>query len=92
MLDDHQAAGRHFEDALSFCRENGLQKELAWTCSENSEMLLDRDDASPSAGGSENGNHERAIELQNEALEITSELGMSPLTERILARREILRA
>ncbi len=35
---------------------------------------------------------EGAIELQDEALAITRELGMRPLTERILARREILRA
>ena len=35
---------------------------------------------------------EKAIELQDEALAITQELGMRPLTERILARREILRA
>ncbi|MCH8235825.1 MAG: hypothetical protein IIC29_06840 [Chloroflexi bacterium] len=35
---------------------------------------------------------EKAIELQDEAHAITRELGMRPLTERILARREILRA
>ena len=46
-------------------------------------MLLDRD---------ESGDREKAIELQDEALVITQELGMRPLTERILARREILRA
>ena len=38
------------------------------------------------------GDREKAIELQDEALAITQELGMRPLTERILARREILRA
>jgi hypothetical protein len=35
---------------------------------------------------------EKAIELQDKALAITQEQGMRPLTERILARREILRA
>ncbi|MDA1257412.1 MAG: hypothetical protein O3C10_06150 [Chloroflexi bacterium] len=34
----------------------------------------------------------RPIGLQDEALSITQELGMRLLTERILARREILRA
>ena len=46
-------------------------------------MLLNRGDP---------GDREKAIELQDEALAITQELGMRPLTERILARREILRA
>lgn len=32
----------------------------------------------------EPGDHETAIELQDEALAITQELGMRPLTERIL--------
>jgi hypothetical protein len=46
-------------------------------------MLLDRD---------EPGDREKATDLQDEALAITQELGMRPLTERILARREILKA
>ena len=82
-LGDHDTAVRHFDGALKFCREIGAKKELAWTCSDYAEMLLDRD---------EPGDREKAIELQDEALAITQELGMRPLTERILARREILRA
>jgi hypothetical protein len=35
---------------------------------------------------------DQAIELQDEALVITRDMGMRPLTERILARREILRS
>ncbi len=46
-------------------------------------MRLDRD---------EPGDREKAIELQDEALAIARELGMRPLTERILAQREILNA
>jgi len=46
-------------------------------------MLLDRD---------EPGDREKAIELQDEALTITQELGIRPLTERIRAWREILPA
>ncbi len=53
------------------------------------EVFLDRDDPSSASGISD---REKAIELQDEALTITQELGMRPLTERILARREILRA
>jgi hypothetical protein len=52
-------------------------------------MLLDRPDPSRASGP---GYREKAIDLQDEALAITQELGMRPLTERILARREILRA
>ena len=86
----------HFEDGLAFCRNAEYGPELAWTCSDYAEMLLDRvDGASPSGegeGSARDGDHEKAIELQDEALAITRELGMRPLTERILARREILRA
>jgi len=46
-------------------------------------MLLDR---------AEPGDRKKTVELQDEALDITQELGMRSLTERILARREILRA
>ena len=76
--------------ALTFCRENGCLKELAWTCSDYAEMLLDR--TSTGSAQTEPGGREKAIKLQDEALVITQELGMRPLTERILARREILRA
>jgi hypothetical protein len=34
----------------------------------------------------------KAIEVQDQALDITRELGMRPLTERILASREFLKA
>jgi hypothetical protein len=82
-LNRRETAHDHFEDAMGFCRDSGCRPELAWTCSDYAEMLLDRD---------EPGDRETAIELQDEALAITQELGMRPLTERILARREILRA
>ncbi|MDP6823215.1 MAG: protein kinase [Dehalococcoidia bacterium] len=61
----------------------GYRPQKAWTLSDYAEMLLDRD---------EPGDHEKAIGLQDEALAITRELGMRPLTERILQRRDILRA
>jgi tetratricopeptide (TPR) repeat protein len=79
----------HFVDAVALCRKAGYRPELAWTCSDYAEMLLDRPDPPRSSG---TGDREKAIELQDEALAITQELEMRPLTERILARREILRA
>ncbi|MCH8816638.1 MAG: protein kinase [Chloroflexi bacterium] len=83
LLGRHDDAVQHFENALELCRQAEFRPQHAWTCSDYAEMLLDRD---------EHGDHEKAIELQDEALAITQELGMRPLTERILARREILRA
>ena len=53
-------------------------------------MLLDR--TSTGSAQAQEGDREKAIELQDEALAITQELGMRPLTERILARRDILKA
>ena len=38
------------------------------------------------------GDREKATALLDESLTITSELGMRPLMERVLSRREILRA
>ena len=82
-MGDPRQSTTHFEDALEFCRGGGFRPELAWTCSDYAEMLLDRDQP---------GDREKAIQLKDEALAITQELEMQPLTERILARREILRA
>ncbi len=50
---------------------------------ELSESLLERD---------ESGDKEKAVELQDEAIAIAQELGMKPLVERVLAKREILKA
>ena len=82
-------AARLFEDGIEFCRSAGYGPELAWTCSDYAEMLLDNDDPS---SGSRIGDSKKAMELQDEALAITQQLGMRPLTERILVRRKILRA
>ncbi len=77
-----QAAG-HFEDALAFCRKSGCRPELAWTCCDYADTLLQRN---------EPGDREKAMALLDESLAISSELGMRPLMERVLSRREILRA
>jgi len=81
MRDLGQAVA-HFEDALSFCRK-GFRPELAWTCCEYADTLLQRN---------EPGDREKAVALLDESLAISSDLGMRPLMERVLARREILTA
>ena len=78
-----EQAGAHFEDALSFSRKAGYRPELAWTCCDYADLLRDRD---------AEGDRAKAISLLDESLAISSELGMRPLMERVLSRREILKA
>ena len=70
----------HFEDALTFCRKAGYRPELAWTCCDYADTLLQRE-----------GDREKAMSLLDESLAISTELGMRPLMKRVLSRREILR-
>ncbi len=42
--------------------------------------------------GDNAGDREKAMTLLDESLAISSELGMRPLMERVLSRREILKA
>ena len=46
-------------------------------------MLLERKDE---------GDNEKAVAMLDESLAITTELGMRPLMERVLSRRELLKA
>ena len=71
-------AAAHFEDGLTFCREAGYRPELAWTCCDYADMLLERDGE---------GDHEKAIALLDESLTISSGLSMRPLMERVLSRK-----
>ena len=73
----------HFEDAIAFCRKAGFRPELAWTCCDYADALRERDGE---------GDRAKAITLLDESLAISSELGMRPLMERVLSRREILGA
>ena len=75
-------AAQHFDDALAFCRR-GYRPELAWTCCDYADTLLRRN---------EPGDRQKAMSLLDESLAISSELGMRPLMERVLSRREILKA
>jgi tetratricopeptide (TPR) repeat protein len=78
-------AATHFEAALAFCRNAGYRPELAWTCCDYADALRDRD-------GDGDGDRTKAVALLDESLAISSELGMRPLMERVLSRREILKA
>ncbi len=73
----------HFEDALAFCRKAGYRPELAWSCCDYADTLLQRNNP---------GDREKAMSLLDESLAISSKLGMRPLMERVLSRRDILEA
>ena len=83
VMGEPDQAEEHFEDAIRFLRENEITVDLAWTCSDYAEMLLERN--AP-------GDREKATELQDKAIAIAQELGMNPLLERVLAQRKILKA
>jgi DNA-binding SARP family transcriptional activator len=73
----------HFADGLAFCGRAGYRTEYAWTAADYADALV----AGPGTAG-----EAKALELHAEALEIGSDLGMKPLVERVLARRELLEA
>ncbi len=75
-------AALHFEDALALYRK-GFRPELAWTCCDYADTLLQRDNP---------GDAQKANTMLNESLAISTELGMRPLMERVLSRRDILKA
>ena len=100
-MGDQDATIDHFDDAQSFCRKGGYRPEVAWTCCDYADMLLDPS-ASPtpsrlsnsgrSSGQAVSEDRAKAMSLPDESLAISSELGMRPLMERVLSRREILSA
>ncbi len=71
------------EGGLAFCGRRGYRPELAWTCCDHADTLLQRNGS---------GDREKAMSLLDESLAISSELGMRPLMERVLSRRDILKA
>ncbi|MFQ6026271.1 MAG: AAA family ATPase, partial [Dehalococcoidia bacterium] len=82
-LGNLEQAVAHFEDALSFCRKAGFRPELAWTCCDYADLLLQRNSE---------GDRAKAMSLLDESLALSTELGMRPLMERVLSRRDILKA
>ena len=73
----------HFEEALAFCRKAGYRPELAWTCCDYADLLRERNG---------DGDRAKAMSLLDESSAISQELGMMPLLERALSRREVLGA
>ena len=78
-IGDLDQATSHFEDSLAFCRNAGYRPELAWTCCDYSDTLLQR------AGV---GDRRNAMTLLDESLAIAEELGMQFLIERVALRRD----
>ena len=60
-----------------FCRKAGYRPELAWTCCDYSDALLERNDV---------GDRAKAMALLDESLTIATDLGMRPLMERAIER------
>jgi DNA-binding NarL/FixJ family response regulator len=96
-MDNLDIAAAHFEDALAFCRRAGYRPELAWTCYDYADLLLARAQhvgaalALPSGAQQAaplRGDRRKAMSLLDEALAITRELGMRPLTAKVLALKE----
>jgi tetratricopeptide (TPR) repeat protein len=76
-------AHTHLETALTFYKAAGYRPAYGWAAADYAALLLD--EGIPA-------DHARGIALGNEALAIGRELGMKPLVERVLARREFLKA
>ncbi len=73
----------HFEDALAFCRKSGYRPELAWTCCDYADCLVERKGV---------GDLAKAKHMLDEAQAISNELGMRPLMQRVLERMDQLEA
>ena len=80
LYDDAEA---HFKRSLLNCENGGFKVNLGWTLFEYGQMLLKRDGP---------GDQAQAMELLDQALRLARDIGMPPLMERVLARREILGA
>ncbi len=77
------AADRHTARAVEQASRANFRPTLGWLNLQWSDILIERNRP---------GDHEKARKLQDEALSIARELGMKPLTERILKRRQFLKA
>jgi tetratricopeptide (TPR) repeat protein len=82
-MGQYEDATRHFEDAVAFCKKAGYRPELAWSLHDYAVMLLDHD---------EPDDQQKATSMLDESLQISTDLGMRPLMERVLSRRDILKA
>ena len=84
-----ELAVAHFEDALAFCRKAGYRPELAWSCYDYADFLLD----SPTSSRLSTWEiRQKAVSLLDEALATSTELGMLPLKQRATERLERIQA
>ena len=74
----------HFENSLELCRKASYRPELAWTCHDYADLLLN----SSLRLGPRLEDRINVKSLLNEAMAISSELGMRPLTKRVAALQE----
>ena len=78
-MGDLDQASAHFEIALALCSEAGYRPELAWTCCDYAETLLQRN---------HHGDHKKAMSLLDQSLSICTQVGMRPLMDRVALLRE----
>ncbi|MDP6454039.1 MAG: AAA family ATPase, partial [SAR202 cluster bacterium] len=90
-MGDRATAATHYENGIAFCRNAGYRPQLAWTLHDYANMLLDTDKHGIETPSSST-QHLQAMAMLDEALEISRDTGMRPLMERVLSRREILKA
>ena len=64
----------HFEEALTFCRNGGYRPQLVWSLHDYANLLLKRNNV---------GDREKALEMLDESLALSTELGMKPVIVRI---------
>ena len=94
-IGDMVQAATHFEDALAFGRKAGYRPELAWTCHDYADALLERFSSDARRGGSRTALTDgdfKATSLLDESLAIATELGMRPLVERVITLQEQARS
>jgi hypothetical protein len=80
---DYPTAETCFRNAVAFCEKAGYRPELAWSYSDYGEFLAARNGP---------GDIEQARDMQSRSLAVARELGMKPLIERIVGRKQILGA
>ncbi len=77
-MGDWNLAATYFETAVDSCRGGGQKPQLAWSCYEYADMLLERNGE---------GDKAKAKGLLDESLAVSTDLGMRPLMERVLSRQ-----
>jgi ATP/maltotriose-dependent transcriptional regulator MalT len=83
-MGDSEQAITHFENCMAGCRNAGYRPELAWACHDYATTLL----AEERGRALLQDDRAKAFSLIEEALEISTDLGMAPLRERVEALQD----